>query len=252
MTAMKGSPGIALIARLDFYEAMMDAGNFTRAALHVAYKLLYRHMNGTTGRCDPARATLVEETGLSEESVKRAIRELEESGWWIVGRNEGTAGPGGRTNTYRPNFERGVMRDPPSDPKEGSTLPPLRDARGVAQPPKGGSHMTPKPGKNQEEDSLLRGEALLLFEKAWRLYPSRAPHPNPKKRAMIQFAAAFRRGADPAAIIRGIENYARYIDEHVSDRQRVAMMATWLNEDRWNDHQEMAQALPRRLGAGMF
>src|ERR1700738_4672448 len=109
MTAMKGDRGNALMARLDFFAAMGRAGNFSGAALLVAFNLLYRHMNGTTGRCDPPIARLAEETGLQERSVKRAIRELEQSGWWHV---VGHSGAGrGHTNSYRPNFEKGDRSD---------------------------------------------------------------------------------------------------------------------------------------------
>jgi hypothetical protein len=125
-----GRNGNGLIARIEFLCEMGRVGNFSAAALLVALNLLYRHLNGTTGRCDPAIATLAEETGLQERSVKRAIAELQESGWWIVGRNEGTAGRGGRPNTYRPNLERG-------------------DQTGK----KGVTNESPKPVKNQEEDS---------------------------------------------------------------------------------------------------
>jgi hypothetical protein len=249
---MTGERNGTLMARLDFFAEMGRAGNFTRAALLVAFNLLYRHMNGTTGRCDPAIGRLAEETGLNQRSVKRAIRELEESSWWSVGRNQGTPGPGGRPNAYRPNLERGDTNVTPSTAKGVTRESPLQAERGDSHGQKGVTRESPEPGKKQEEDSLLVDEALLRFEEAWHAYPSRAPHPNPRKRAMIAFKAALRCGADPAAIIRGIANYARYVDEHVGDRQGVAMMATWLNEDRWNDHQEMAQTPPRRLGTGMF
>jgi hypothetical protein len=251
-----GCNGNGLIARLDFYAEMIRSRRFSSGARDVAYVLLYRHMNGTTGRCDPARATLAEETGLDERCIRRALAELEKSGWWTVGRNEGTAGRGGRPNIYRPNLERGDKFAPPSAPKGGTDQPPLRLERGDNLVRKGGTISPPKPRKNQEEDSPLAPQGAcegdLLFTEGWHLYPSRAPHPNPEKPAKTAFAAALKRGADPASIIRGIANYARYVDEHVSDRQRVAMMATWLNEDRWNDHQEMSQAAARRLGTGLF
>lgn len=140
-----------LIARLDFYAAMVRANIFTASALAVAFVLLYRHMNGNTGRCDPARAMLASETGLSRASVIRAIAELEQSGWWSVGRNEGTAGRGGRPNTYRPNIERGVRDEPPSNPKGVSEISPLCTERGLTREPKGVSRVRPKPVKNQEE-----------------------------------------------------------------------------------------------------
>jgi len=54
MTAAANSHGAnALIARLDFYDAMVRANIFTASALAAGFVLLYRHMNSITGRCDP-------------------------------------------------------------------------------------------------------------------------------------------------------------------------------------------------------
>ena len=125
------SDGNALINRLEFYAAMGRAGNFNGAALRVAFVLLYRHMNGNTGRCDPAIATLAEETGLSRRGVIYAIDELEESGWWTVERNAGTAGRGGRPNAYQPNLEGGAKHCTPSDGKEVQSTAPLNPERGA-------------------------------------------------------------------------------------------------------------------------
>src|ERR1700730_10090838 len=93
-----------LMARLDFFAEMVKANTFTRSALAVAFCLLYRHLNGSTCRCDPSIAVLAQETGLTTRSVKSAINELRERGWWRVSR-EGAKAVGGRTNAYAPLFE---------------------------------------------------------------------------------------------------------------------------------------------------
>jgi Helix-turn-helix domain len=255
MTTSNARDSNALFERLEFYAAMGRAGNFSAAALLVAFNLLYRHLNGRTGRCDPARATLAGETGLDERSIRRAIRELEESGWWIVGRNEGTAGRGGRTNTYRPNLERGVNPVPPSEEgtnrppfetKEGTHLSPLRAERGDSNGRKGGLTCPP----NQEEPETHKEGVCedSSLEEFWRTYPSRAPHPDPRKPAAEKFTEALKRGVDPAEIIRGARNYARYVDEYVADPQRIAFAATWLDQERWNDHQQPPERPPMRVG----
>src|SRR6266478_3836111 len=105
--------------RLDFYAAMVRSNGFSRSALAVAFILLYRFMNGRTGRCDPAIARLAEETGLSERSVKRAVRELRKSKWWLT-RREGEGR--GDTNNYVPqlemaSFEKGDTHVTHSDPE---------------------------------------------------------------------------------------------------------------------------------------
>jgi hypothetical protein len=52
----KATVTMPLMARLDFFAEMVSAKIFTRTALAVAYTLLYRHLNGRTGRCDPSMA----------------------------------------------------------------------------------------------------------------------------------------------------------------------------------------------------
>jgi hypothetical protein len=255
---MKSETGNGLLRRQDFLTAMWSANIFSRAALGVAHFLLCRHMNGTTGRCDPAISRLAKETGMSEGAVKRAIRELNESGWWIIGRNEGTEGRGGRTNTYRPNFERGLNFAPPSNGQGDSNPTPLDGERGLKSAPKGDSNPTPKQGRNQEEDSHTVDRSATdpvhedsPFDDFWRSYPSRTPHPNPKKPAQAEFKAALKRGVDPAAIIRGAANYSRYVDQHITDRRYVAQAVTWLREKRWEEYQEPPVEEParRRIGS---
>jgi len=51
----------------------------TRSALVVLARLLDRQ-NPKTGRCDPSAVGILEETGLSERSVRSAFKELEERG----------------------------------------------------------------------------------------------------------------------------------------------------------------------------
>lgn len=79
------------------------------------------------------------------------------------------------------------------------------------------------------------------FAAFWSTYPSRGPHPNPRKPAAEKFAAAVRGGADPGAIIRGAENYAATIRREGTDPRFVAQATTWLNQHRWQDHQAAAE-----------
>jgi hypothetical protein len=138
-----------LIARMELYGAMVRSNRFSRAALQVAFVLLYQHLNGHTGRCDPAVPTLASETGLTPRGVNKALAELRESGWWQITQGGGRS----RTNSYSPN---------PETPNRGSGF----NDRNLEQPftvsdPKtlNGCSRNPEPSfrgtsKNQEESSL--------------------------------------------------------------------------------------------------
>jgi hypothetical protein len=257
--------GNTLVERINFFREMGRTGDFSGAALLVAFNLLFTHLNGRTGRCDPAIARLAEETGLAPRSVKRAIRELEKSGWWIIGRREGTIRFGGRSNTYAPNFAKGggkpvttlteVVTDP--SPAGGDSNGQGGDSTGT----KVVTNEAPKPGTNQEgsESPPLtppRGsehESVFSFEEFWRVFPPRDGE-NPKQPAQLEFDKALKRGADPVAIVHGAANYAHWVDKHVrrTDRRYIPQAARWLREDRWNDYQEIPRVPPRRLGMGLF
>jgi hypothetical protein len=242
--------GSALIRRLEFFAEMGRAGDFSAAALLVAFNLLYRHMNGTTGRCDPARATLAEETALSEASVKRAIRELEQSGWWhIVGRSRGAGR--GHTNSYRPNYEKGVSPDPFSDDQNGSDPTLFKTGKWVRSDPENGSDPTPEPIKNQEEDSH-RARVSFLFERFFGIFPSRGEWPNPQKPARAEFEAALEAGADPETIIAGAERYAAHVAKERLDSRYVKQAWRWLKDQEWTDRPRPVEASPKRYGRGLF
>jgi hypothetical protein len=73
------------------------------------------------------------------------------------------------------------------------------------------------------------------FEAFWHAYPTRGRHPNPKKPAHAKFEAAVRKGADPAAIIRGAEAYADHVRRDAVNPRFVAQAVTWLSQERWKD-----------------
>jgi biotin operon repressor len=256
---------LTLLERLDFYAAMLKARTFTPSALAVAFMLLYRHQNAKTGRCDPATATLAEETGLSERTVKSAVEELRNSGWWQIGRGRGR----GHTNSYMPDLEK-VKHASPIGPGKGELpfiiLPPEKVKRSIR---KGEARFT-RTSKNQESDShtvdahahraaarsararaRVREEdgARSAFETFWRIYPHRGAFSDPKKPAREKFDAAVKRGVDPAAIIAGAEKYRAHIEQHGTEARFVAQAKTWLNEERWAQVYEFEA--PPRMRVGM-
>jgi hypothetical protein len=83
------------------------------------------------------------------------------------------------------------------------------------------------------------GEVAGQFEAFWQAYPSRSPHPNPKKLARANFEAVIKRGVDPAIIVAGAERYARYAAAERTDPKYIAQAATWLNQERWTEPYEL-------------
>jgi hypothetical protein len=79
------------------------------------------------------------------------------------------------------------------------------------------------------------GKYPVEFEAFWRAYPSRSPHPNPKKTALAKFKAAIKAGTAPNIIIAGAERYARYVAAERIDPRYIAQAATWLNQERWTE-----------------
>jgi hypothetical protein len=262
----KATVTMPLTARMDFYTKMARARIFSGSALKVAHALLYLHLNGRTGRCDPSIAALVEETGLTMRSVKRAISELRESGWWRVSR-EGAPARGGRTNAYAPRFELVKRRSPlglesgeACDTSSTIKVVTLRRKRGDKVGTKVVTNVSPGTSKepvrrlSRSISSIQRVDVhnnfVEQFEDFWRAYPSRAPHANPKAPARKKFAAAIKRGADPADIVRAAEAYAAAAHATRTDPRFVAQALTWLSQERWTDQQAPA-VLPLPV-AGMI
>ena len=103
---------------------------------------------------------------------------------------------------------------------------------------------TPSPGRVNGSGGLK--EADSLFEAFWRAYPSRLPHPNPKKTARAKFEAAIKGGVDPAIIVAGAKRYARYIAAERTDPKYTAQAVTWLNQERWTEPYELRGSRPSK------
>ena len=102
--------------------------------------------------------------------------------------------------------------------------------------------------QTKEQTNHIRAsddESADWFERFLRVYPDRGDQTSPKKAAREKFIAAVKSGADPAAIVRGAENYRRVMARHEGEARRfVKQPANWLTQGLWEQYQ--AQPAPAR------
>ena len=97
----------------------------------------------------------------------------------------------------------------------------------------------PDPTRPEESSTnSLRGEPD-GFAEFWATYPPRKN--SSKADARTAYAAALKKGADPADILAGAKVYAA--DRHGQDPQYTAHARTWLHGQRWED--ALATPAPR-------
>jgi uncharacterized protein YdaU (DUF1376 family) len=75
------------------------------------------------------------------------------------------------------------------------------------------------------------------FEKFWSQYPSRKPHPNPKKGAFEKFKSKVggKNAADPDEIIQGVSLFAEQCGAAGTEPKFIPTAVVWLNRDGWKD-----------------
>ena len=86
------------------------------------------------------------------------------------------------------------------------------------------------------------------FEELWQVFPSRRPHPNPKKPAREKFILAIKRGVAASEITRGARNYAAYVENQGTDPKFITQAVTWLSQSRWAEYQEIQTVQPQGIG----
>ena len=211
------------------------------------------------GRCFPALPTIGRRLAISKQAVSKQLLELCRLGYLEILprlRRDGSTS----SNAYRLIFDADLaaIYDRLGGETEQETMgqpdidggQPIVD---VGQPVVGGpstSEVDPileRPTRTKDS-RLIDSETARQFETFWRIYPSRRPHPNPKKPAALKFLAAVKRGIDPAAIIHGAEAYAGYVTQHGKDSKFTKQAVTWLNQELWTETHEPGEDRPQ---AGM-
>lgn len=149
--------------RFEWLKAVNRSDLLPRAKV-VASALAVEFCNDETGRLDPSRKRLAEATGLTLDTVKRAIQDLTEGGW--LGRTEGR-GRGNRTEYTLLSPGKIVAFGQPQKATQrqsakGGTGAPLTTEKGAPVHGKGG---TGAPSHNRDKQTIeQRGASLDRFK----------------------------------------------------------------------------------------
>lgn len=189
--------------------------------------MLSNRINSDTGRCFPSVKGLAADCGMSETSVREALRSLKEAGIIIVHERkiEGVS----LSNEY----EVDLSKFPP--PLRNTQYPPAPDA----VPPLRNTHPnlslepinepeTCEVGFFSEEEAPKIDKTEEAFQRFWSVYPKKAGKPA----AHRNFLRAVKDGADPEIIINAAKIYAGSDAVH---RGFAKHPQGWLNDQRWAD-----------------
>lgn len=214
---------------------MMREKDISRRAILVYASLSSR---AGLGAIYPSQATIAEESGVSERTVRAALQELEDLG--VIERRvrrgrEGRAT--GLTTAYllHPN---GRHEEPAelAGSSKGPAKRPATSDKGTGK----SEHSPLYEEDNQKEDRENTLELVIVgptFEDFWAVWPRK----DSKKSAEAAWGRAVKR-QDPETIIAAARAYAS--SPYRPEKQFVPHGATWLNGDRWND------PLPEPRGGG--
>lgn len=151
-----------MINRFEWLKAVLQA-DVSDSAKALASALSVQFANDGTGQINPSRKTLADYLGKSEKTIKRAVAELEGSGWLArtAGRGRGNAteytllSPG---NVVPLRPVNGAGKGVTSDPKRGHERPLLQAGKGVKPVREKGSNLS-TPIIRKEQSSEQKGRA---------------------------------------------------------------------------------------------
>jgi len=176
------------------------------------------------GGIHPSQATLADETGLTERTVRTALRELEELG--VIERVRRTAKTRGQSNRLPDGYVLHPNGKLPADFAGRSKLPAKKDEA---------------TGKNEHSTLLIEVEPVEVdsakpsFAEFYLAYPRKVG----KEAARRAFEKAAKL-TDSEVIVAGARRYAA--DPNLPDKQFIPHPSTWLSEGRWDDEPEAPRA----------
>ena len=169
----------------------------------------------------PSVATLARMVNASERSVQRDITFLAELGELLIEQQAAPTRGQYKSNLYWVQLP-GVTNEVPGVTNEASGVT-NEAARGDAVVALNLNKPLKNPNKNNVQDKLEPS-----FNEFWKIYPRRTG----RRGALGAFAKAVTR-ANVDRILEGARRFAN--DPNLPPKQFIALPATWLNQDRWED-----------------
>lgn len=173
------------------------------------------------GAIFPSQVTIAEESGLSDRTVRRMVKHLEEIG--VIERHSRRGSEGrstGKTDAYslHPNGQREGVAN-----LSGRLKGPDTKGQGTGHTLQG----TPLIEVDIEEVDI-DSDPVATFDDFWSVWPRK----DAKKNASAAWLKAIKRAAAQVILDAAIA-YASH--PHRPEKQFVPHAATWLNGDRWMD-----------------
>ncbi len=177
------------------------------------------------GSAHPGQKRLAEDAGVSERSVREALKSLEQAE--IITREHRHRGDGTRTSDAY-SLQMNMRQDLPEVEADNRQILSRQPADSAGQyKPNGLSEPVREP-------SDARARAILSdFDEFYAQYPRKVGRPSAER----AYAKAVRKFS-PAAILRGLLRAAAEWERRQTPRDKIPHPSTWLNDHRFNDNPE--------------
>ncbi|GAB3441394.1 helix-turn-helix domain-containing protein [Insolitispirillum peregrinum] len=128
--------------KLQWLQLLSCDPGLSDCAKTVALYIITTHMNGHTEKAWPSYQTIADATGKSVKTIQRAVRDLENAGWFEVQRGNGV-----NHNTVYTPAEASILRACAAREKTDKIVP-LRPEKGGQPCPQRGTNSSLKGGQN--------------------------------------------------------------------------------------------------------
>lgn len=209
-------------------------------------KLIYSCLSSYSGgqsssrKVWPSIKTLCEDCGLSDKTVVKHLRQLEELDYIkIIKQKKENGGYANNiyvlsADPYSNHSDRGTGAIPIGVP-ESFRHPTGVIPEGVPESLRSNNNNKTISYNNNNKTNTVSGadqETLdERFEKLWSLYPRKERKPDARK----AYKRAIKKGVTDEEIKAGIESYIKQVKIERREYSKIAQGGTWFNQERWED-----------------